>query len=109
MNNDFNDIGRRMPYAESEEYLNQLMERVTANAIVRKNDATSNGRHRLRWAAAAAILVALGTSATLWFQLGMTDSEPASDLSPIAQFLDELDDEDAELLAYYEIEEIPEY
>ena len=37
MNDLFNDIGKRLPYQESEDYLNNLIETAADNAISRQN------------------------------------------------------------------------
>ena len=107
----FETIGKKMPYSEQEQYLDELISRSTETAI-RQAPRRSTGIRRMRYsiAAALALLVAVGTT------LLMTPSAPApataqsaNNLSPIDQFLSNISDEEAQMLAYYDIEDIPEY
>ena len=104
MNNVFDDIGKRMPYRESGEYLDNLIDEATENAIKRQNPNRSAWH---RWAmaasaAAVAILIALYNGRTI--QAVTMDNQ-----GPIDEFLSSLSDEEAAQLPFYEVEEIPEY
>lgn len=106
---DLNNI--KMPYAESEQYLNQLIERATESAIRQQPKAqVRNLRSVLAAAAAIALLIA---GAGITYHLHSTSAEPLmaqQTASPLDSFLDSLSDDEAELLAYYDIDDdIPEY
>lgn len=119
------DIQKRMPYAESEEYLDQLISKATEKAIEQARQPKTKVRSlhtSIAAAAAALLLVAIGVTqfrsneeqlATVEQEsiMLLADNEVATeqDLGPIDEFLNGLSDEEAQLLAYYDIEEIPEY
>ena len=104
------EIGKKMPYNESEEYLDNLINRATEQAI--KQHAVGRGRHRWTVMAASAAAVAL-----LLISIGVTvmnyeSRQNAVTLQaegPIDEFLSSLTDEEVAQLPYIEIEEIPEY
>lgn len=105
-----NDATKRMPYCESEDYLDGLIEKSTRSAIARQRP---KGRaRRARWiAAAATVVVTLGIGFTYYLK---TNRQPQPVVTlhtedPLDVFLNGLSDEDAQLLDYYEIEDIPEY
>ena len=105
----FNDIGKRMPYRESDEYLNGLIEKSTEKAILHHSAARRNWRRRLMAASAAAVtLLILGFGLNLF---NGREAQPVSmsNQSPLEEFLSSLSDEEASQLPFYEIEEIPEY
>ncbi len=109
MNQIFNDIGKRMPYRESDEYLNGLIEKSTEKAILHHSAARRNWRRRLMAASAAAVtLLILGIGVALF---NGSDAHPApmSGQGPLDEFLSTLSDEEAAQLTFYEMEEIPEY
>lgn len=105
-----NDIGKKMPYNESEEYLDGLIDRATDQAI--KQHIVARGKRRWGVMAASAAAVAL-----LLVSIGLTvmnneSQRPDVTLqtqSPIDEFLSSLTDEEVAQLPYIEIEEIPEY
>ena len=107
--NDFDDIGKQMPYFENDEYLERLICTTTEEAI---RHAKPKSRHRLiliTASAAASVLLVLGIGFTLWYSGTSSSSEPISSVSPIDEFLNSLSDKEIAALPYYEIEEIPEY
>ena len=105
-----NDIGKKMPYSESEEYLDGLIDRATEQAV--KQHVVARGKRRRGVMAASAAAVAL-----LLVSIGLTvmnneSQRPDVTLqtqSPIDEFLSSLTDEEVAQLPYIEIEEIPEY
>lgn len=105
-----NDIGKKMPYSESEEYLDGLIDRTTDQAIKRQ----AMGRRRRRW---GVMLASAAAVALLVISIGLTvisneSQQPAVTLQsggPIDEFLGSLSDEEVAQLPYIEIEEIPEY
>jgi len=111
------NIGKRMPYAESEDYLNGLISQATEQAILqgaRGKEQGASGKTRVirMWmAAAAAALVLIGGVAITYFHQNDTEELVAEQTTtgPIDHFLDNLTDDEAQQLAYYEIEDIPEY
>ena len=106
---EFQNIGKRMPYAESDEYLSQLLSRATEQAI--SQPTTSTSRTTRTWLAAAAVATLLAGAGISYFQHQPTTDQLAAsqEESPIEQFLNELSDDDVQFLACYDIEEIPEY
>ena len=121
------NIGKKMPYRESQEYLDELIERTTEQAILEERGKRKEERgysaHRSKLYAAAAAIVALLVFAgiTLWAPSQqpvvaelLTDTIATSTTEiegegPIDEFLDGISDDDAQLLAYYEIEDEVEY
>lgn len=107
MNKEFDDIGKRMPYRENGEYLDNLIDAMTENAIHQSNTG-SKSRMRMMIASAAAVaLLVIGIGLTLFN--GKNDPVTTSDQGPLDEFLSTLSDEEAAQLSFYEIEEIPEY
>lgn len=109
MNELLYDIEKRLPYQESEEYIDALIDRTTQNAITHHAQSHSKWRVTIMALSAAAVtLLVVGISITLFN--GQT-SQPISMSSqgPLDEFLNTLSDEEAAQLQYYEIEEIPEY
>lgn len=109
---DFENIGKRMPYAESDDYVSQLVERTTEKALRQQGRAKTISL-RVRLLAAAVVLLLAGIGIAYYNKV--TTPLPPKTLvaenttGPIDDFLNSLSDEDAQLLAYYDIEEIPEY
>lgn len=105
-----NDMEKRLPYQESEEYLIELIDKKTENAIMLHRKAKSRKRWSMMTASAAAVaLLLIGFGVKLMFE---KDKQPIVTLSgdgPLDEFLNALSDEEAAQLLYYEIEEIPEY
>ncbi len=104
------NIGKRMPYAESEDYLNELFTKATEQAISQGQKAKTHPI-RMWMAAAAAALVLIGGVTITYFHQNNTEELVAEQTTtgPIDHFLDNLTDDEAQQLAYYEIEDIPEY
>ncbi len=108
---DFETIGKRMPYAESDHYLSELIDRTTETAIRQGRQRRPTARPALRLAVAAAVaalLVFVGI--TLWSPLssGQQVAQTTAE-SPVDEFLNSISDEDAQQLAYYEVETIQDY
>jgi len=111
MSDTFNDIGKRMPYQESEEYLSNLIEQATENAIQQHHLGNAATK---RWgmiaSAAAAVLLIIGIGITvLNNHSSQNDAVALQSGGPIDEFLNTLTDEEIAMLPCYEIEEIPEY
>ncbi len=109
MNEPLNDIEKRLPYLESEAYLDDLIDRTTENAIT--HHARRHSRRRITMmalSAAAVTLLVVGIGISLF---NGQNSQPVSMSSqgPLDEFLNTLSDDEAAQLPYYEIEEIPEY
>ena len=107
---EFEHIGKQMPYAESEDYLDEMIANATEKAIGSQVDRQHP--KYLRIASFASIAVA----AFLLLVVGWTWFKPQPETfvteqmeSPVDEFLNDLTDEEVQLLAYYEIEDIPEY
>ena len=109
MNQIFNDIEKRMPYRESEEYLSDLIDKSTEKAIMQHSAAGKNWRRLLMAASAAAVaLLILGFGLT-HFNGRNAQLVSMSDQGPLDEFLSTLSDEEAAQLQFYEMEEIPMY
>ncbi|MBQ2208504.1 MAG: hypothetical protein II404_00890 [Prevotella sp.] len=110
---DFENIGKRMPYAESDDYVSLLVERTTEKALHQQGRAKTISL-RVRLVAAAAVILLLAGIGITYYNKVTTPLSPQTQVAenttgPIDDFLNSLSDEDAQLLAYYDIEEIPEY
>ena len=106
---EFENIGKKMPYQESPEYLNQLIERTTETAIRQSQRPQCKVRPLLRYVAAAAVAVLLiFAGISIWYPA--TEQQPlAQTESPVDDFLNNISDEEVQLLAYYDIDDVPEY
>lgn len=99
----------KMPYQESEQYLDELIERTANNAIQHKQIPI------LRYAAvtitsAAAVILLWNIASTA--DSGITHQSPIARVEkagPIDKFINSLTDEEIEQIICYDIEEIPEY
>lgn len=109
---EFENMGKRMPYTENPEYVSQLIERTTEEAI-RQTDHLRQQvtiRPLIRYAAAAAIAALMVFSAiSLWNRTESQQIAKTESVSPIDDFLASLSDEDVQLLAYYDIEDAIDY
>ena len=124
----FEDIQKRMPYAESKDYLNRLIEQSTEQAILQA------GKPKARVRTLRPLITSAAAAAILLLIIAVTQLRPASDQlaeaelpqdtitlaadnalladasdGPIDEFLNTLTDDEAQQLSYYEIEEEPEY
>ncbi len=121
---EFENIQKRMPYSESEEYLDKLVEKATEKAIRQGKTTKPQIRRIYIVMAAAAVLLLLTIGVTQFHtqeeQLAMVQQESTSlmadnstttaeDPGPIDDFLNGLSDEEVQMLAYYEMDVIPEY
>ena len=104
------NIGKRMPYAESEDYLNRLISQATEQAISQGQKAKTRPLRTWIAAAAAALVLIAGLTIT-YFHQDRAEELVAEQTTtgPIDQLLNNLTDDEAQQLAYYEIEDIPEY
>ena len=105
-----NDIGKKMPYSESQEYLDGLIDRATEQAV--KRHVVAGGKRRWGVMAASAAAVALllvGIGLSVMNNESQRPSVTIQTQSPIDEFLGSLTDEEVAQLPYIEIEEIPEY
>ncbi len=104
------NVGKRLPYIESDAYLDNLLDRVGQVAIDRQHHSRATKRwSRMLVSTAALVLLLLGIGFTV-----MNNSSPQHVAAceadgPVDEFLNSLTDEEVAQLTYYEIEEIPEY
>lgn len=109
--NEFDNIGKKLPYNESETYLDNLINEATENAIMCQNPKKS----KKRWSmivvsAAASVLLIIGIGSSLLHERNNTiDNVTLNNEGPIDEFLNDLTDEEVAMLTDYELEEIPEY
>lgn len=103
-------IGKRLPYNESDRYVDDLVERTTSEALARR-PRSANRRHMgmMVASAAAALALIIGVGITLFHDGQQQQLSSAANAGPLDEFLNNLSDEEAAQLQYYEIEEIPEY
>lgn len=105
-----NDIGKKMPYSESQEYLDGLIDRTTDQAVKQHIVARSKRRWGVMAASAAAVaLLLVSIGLTVMNNESQRPSVSLQAQSPIDEFLGSLTDEEVAQLPYIEIEEIPEY
>ena len=112
MNDKFNNVGKRLPYHERDEYIDELIDRSVQRALDRPQVPRVNhlGRKRMIWASIAAIaLFAIGIQVMLNYHDPQQPQAVMADEAPIDQFLNSISDEEAAQLQCFEIEEIPEY
>ena len=109
--NEFDNIGKKLPYRESEAYLDNLINEATENAIMHQNPKISKRSWTMiAVSAAASALLIIGIGTTLLHERNnTTDNVTLSNKGPIDEFLNTLTDEEVMMLPDYEIEEIPEY
>lgn len=103
----FENIGKKMPYAESQEYLDNLIANVTETAIEKGN---SGRTQRILW---PAVSIAAAAAVLLFVFIGRNTEKPEPSIqiaqnteSPMDDFLDGLSDDDLMQLSDYEVEEI---
>lgn len=108
--NEFNNIGKQMPYRESEDYIDRLVAQATDNAL---GQVKQHARRRLVMmvtSSAATVLLIIGVAlAATHVRHQQVVASTARQESPIDEFLGSLTDEEVTMLPCYEIEEIPEY
>lgn len=114
MKDSFDDIGKKMPYQESETYLNNLIDRVTEVAISKQHAVgqvswRKRHKHMMIASAAAVALLVIGIATTMLNSPGTAPATAMTANGPLDEFLNTLSNEEAAQLPYYEIEEIPEY
>ena len=109
--NEFDNIGKKLPYNESESYLDNLIDEATENAILHQILRKSKRRwNMIAVSAAASALLIIGIGTTLIHEQNKTIETVFTDnQGPIDEFLNTLTDEEVAMLPDYEIEEIPEY
>lgn len=97
---EFSNINTGLPYIESEAYIESLLERQTAAAAEQAGAARWQTRRPLYYSFAT---LAVAASVLLAVLL------PQRSKSPIDSFLASITDEEAALIAAWQIEDIPEY
>lgn len=109
-NDSFNNIGKRLPYRESEDYLDALIDKATQHAIL-QNKKVKQPAWRLKWitSAAAVVLILIAIGVAVMQHESRNTAATLQANGPLDEFLNTLSDEEAAQLQYYEIEEIPEY
>lgn len=97
-----------MPYHEKEAYVGSLVDRVTEHAISKQTRKRPPLRKYLIAATVALLLAGAGVT---YYQMAPVRRQLAAQQqkSPVDDFLNSITDDEAMLLPYYEIEEIPEY
>lgn len=110
---------KQMPFPENDEYVSPLLDNATRHAI----KVCRAERERRRSVRTSVLRVALGAAASVALVLGIgwrmflpqaagqagTATEVEQEQSPLDVFLDGITDEEAQTIACYEVEDIPEY
>lgn len=109
------DVNKKMPFHEPNEYVNQLVDAATERAIRHSKQKAHNASSQVFMRIAAVGLVVLSLAGLGWFYQPTTLEETelanvsATQNGPLQAFLNNISDEDAQMISYYEIETIPEY
>lgn len=103
-------VGKRMPYAENDEYVAQLIDRCTDKAISGK----PNTQHRptlIKWLSAGASVAAVLITGVLVFSLQSKDNafDSYHNSMPLSEVLSSMSDEDLMCVSYYELDDLTEY
>ncbi len=107
---EFENIGKKMPFAESKDYINDLISKSTEMAISHHGEKNKKTSVRMWIASAAACAVLLAGIGITYFHNTTSAVTVAENMAgPVDQFLNNLTDEEVQMIAYYEIEDIPEY
>ena len=94
---EFENINTSLPFKEDKAYVLSLVERSKSRAArSRRRNAVT-----LRWSLGIAAAI---TAAVVALSISFHSTK-----SPMDRFLSEISDEEASMIAYYQIEEIPEY
>ena len=108
---EFQNIDKRMPYTEREDYVKQLISQTTERTIsMSKHQSLKLRTYRLTAIAAAvtALLVIAGVTLVNAPSEQMVAQNTEVN-SPMDEFLSSISDEEAQLLASYTIETVPDY
>lgn len=128
MNDDvFKEIGTRMPYKESNEYIVSLVNRCADNALQSHSQNVRRAAIRRIWMSAASIAAVVAVTLTATFfiigtlspashnagtaaqQLSAYNMESIEKSTPLNEVINEMSDEQLALVAYYDTDDIPEY
>ncbi len=127
MNDDvFKEIGTRLPYHESDEYISSLVNRCADKALQSRPQHMRHAAIRRIWLSAASIaaVVAVTLTASLYvgtsspashntdaaaMRLSACNMESIEKSAPLNEVIDEMSDEQLAIVAYYNTDDIPEY
>lgn len=101
----FDDINTSLPYTESEEYVERLVEKCSREALRKPKGKTD--RHYMRPWVYGAVSIAAAAIVMAVFIWKPDNSNPAS--SPIDSFLSGLTQEEIQMISFWNVDEIPEY
>ncbi len=99
---------KKMPFVEDEGYVDSLVKEVTEKALREGKGGARRVPLRLVASIAASILLLAGVF-TLWHTLSPGNADTlvkAEQRDPLGEFLNNISDEEAQQIEYYEIEEI---
>lgn len=103
------EVGKKLPYVESEDYLDSLIKSTTENAVAQRKPKVIAHRWRIAIATAASLALLVTAGVAIMKHHTATVANENITESPVDEFLNGLSDDDVQLLSYYDIEEIPEY
>lgn len=106
---EFQDIGKKMPFAEGKDYINDLISQSTEVAIKKGRNSQKSSIRMWVVSAAASVAILAGIGIISFHDTTSVFPTAKNETSPIDQFLNDLTDEEVQMIAYYEIEDIPEY
>lgn len=110
---------KQMPFRENDEYVSRLLDNATRHAVKvcraerARRRAVRASLLRIALGAAASVVLVLGLGWRLLLPQAASQPGPATaveqEQSPLDVFLDGITDEEAQAIACYEVEDIPEY
>lgn len=109
MNESLDEKEKRLPYKESQEYINSLIDRAVENAIMSSPEVRRRWRPGLMVSAAAVALLVIGIGLKAFHDERTATTTVMAIESPLDEFLNTLDDDEAAMLQCYDVEDIPEY
>lgn len=107
---DFNEIGKNLPYAESEEYVSELVERCANRAIAAT--PALHKRNIVRRISYYATTAAAAAAVTIIMVMHFSQPSPLERVEKSAalpQVLSKMSDEQVKNVEYYTVDDIPEY
>lgn len=102
----FDDINTGLPYKETEEYVENLVARCSAEAVRKEQASTKSERysHRPWLYGAVSIAAAIAIAVLIWRP---NNNNPS--MSPMDSFLSGLTQEEIQMISDWSVDEIPEY
>lgn len=112
--NDFEKIGKQMPYRESDAEVEAMLQRITLSTLERAKQAPKpKAAHRRYWtyaaSAAAVVAIAVGVAISTFGSREQSYYDMVVGSESMADVLDEVSDDTLEKEAYYTVNSQAEY